>query len=86
MTRQAELKANSLNPPRVSRYFNTWLIFILITALVSYYCMGVTLNVLRVVPMVTEEIRAAIDAASREERERERERSLEAEQRLLLLK
>ena len=84
LTRQAELKANSLNPPHVSRYFNTWLIFILITTLVSYYCMGVTLNVLRVVPMVTEEIRAAIDAASREERERERERSLEAEQRLLL--
>lgn len=84
LTRQAELKGSSLNPPRVSRYFNTWLVFILITALVSYYCMGVTLNVLRVVPTVTEEIREAIDAASREERERERERSLEAQQRLLL--
>ena len=58
LTRQADLTANSLNPPHVSRYFNTWLIFILITVLVSYYCIGVTLNVLKVVPTVTEEIRA----------------------------
>lgn len=84
LTRQAELKASSLNPPRVSRYFNTWLVFIAITALVSYYCMGVTLNVLRVVPTVTEEIREAIDTANQADRERERERSAEEEQHLLL--
>ena len=84
LRRQAELKANSLNPPRVSRYFNTWVVFILINALVSYFCMGVTLNVLRVVPTVTEEMREAIDTANQVDRERERERSAEEEQRLLL--
>lgn len=84
LSRQAELKANSLNPPRVSRYFNTWLVFLAITALVSYFCMGVARNVLRVVPTVAEEIKEAIDTANQVDRERERERSAEEQQRLLL--
>jgi len=82
--RQKELRQNSLNPPTVSRYFNTWLIFILVAFLVSYFCMGITLDVFKVIPGVTEEIKVAIDATSRAELDRQRERNQAEEQRLLL--
>ena len=37
LARQQNLKAHSLNPPTISRYFNTWLVFILIAFFTAYF-------------------------------------------------
>lgn len=72
LKRQAELKTQGLNPPLVSRYFNTWLVFILVAFLTSYFCLGITLDVLKVIPDVTQKIKTAIDETRRQELDRER--------------
>lgn len=84
LSRQEQLRAASLNPPHVSRYFNTWLVFILIAGLTAYFCIGITLNVFKVIPAVTENIREAIDATNHQAMERERKESHAEEQRLLM--
>lgn len=84
LARQAELRANGLNPPTVSRYFDTWFVFILGSYLTAYFCMGITLDVFKVIPKVTGDIKEAIEATNRAELNRQRERSQADEQRLLL--
>lgn len=84
LARQAELRENGLNPPTVSRYFDVWFVFILSSYLTAYFCMGITLDVFKVIPTVTEDIKEAIDATNRDQRDRQRERSQADEQRLLL--
>lgn len=84
LTRQRELKASSLNPPTVSRYFNTWLVFILIAFFTAFFFMSITLDVFNVIPTVTEEIKEAINTSKRQELAIERERSQAEEQRLQL--
>lgn len=84
LARQAELRASGLNPPTVSRYFDIWFVFILGSYLMAYFCMGITLDVFKVIPAVTEDIKEAINANTRQEFERERERGQAEEQRLLL--
>lgn len=84
LTRQAELKAHGLNPPTVSRYFNVWFVFILGSCLTAYFCMGITLDVFKIIPTVTEDIKTALETAKQQELEREREKSLVEEQRMLL--
>lgn len=84
MARKADLQAAGLNPPRVSRYFNTWFVFILIAFLTSYFFLGITLDVFKVVPTVTEDIKDAIETTKRQELEREREKNQAEEQKLLL--
>jgi len=84
LARQAELKANGLNPPRISRYFNTWAVFIMIAYLTAYFCLGITLDIFKVIPTVTEDIKEAINTSKRQELALERERSHAEEQRLQL--
>ncbi|MVM33882.1 histidine kinase internal region [Spirosoma sp. HMF4905] len=84
LARQQELKVNALNPPTVSRYFNTWLVFILIAFFTAYFFMSITLDVFNVIPTVTEDIKEAINASKRQEMAIERERSQAEEQRLQL--
>jgi two-component system LytT family sensor kinase len=84
LARQQELKNYSLNPPAVSRYFNTWLVFILIAFFTAYFFMSITLDVFNVIPTVTEDIKEAINASKRQELAIERERSQAEEQKLQL--
>lgn len=84
LARRAALQANGLNPPRISRYFNTWFVFILIAFLTAYFCLGITHDVFKVIPTVTETIKDAIETTKREELEREREKNQVEEQKLLL--
>ncbi|MBC8153934.1 MAG: histidine kinase [Bacteroidetes bacterium] len=84
LARRAALQANGLNPPRISRYFNTWFVFILIAFLAAYFCLGITHDVFKVIPTVTETIKDAIETTKREELEREREKNQVEEQKLLL--
>ncbi|MCK8495528.1 MULTISPECIES: sensor histidine kinase [Spirosoma] len=62
LDRQAILKANHLNPPQASRYFNTWLIFIVVATATAYYFAGVALDLFKIIPEVTEDIKDAIEA------------------------
>jgi two-component system, LytTR family, sensor kinase len=82
--RQAELHRNQLQPPTASRYFNIWLVFILVAFLTAYFCLDTTLAVFNVVPTVTNDIKNAIDESKRQEMGREREKRLAEEQQLLL--
>lgn len=82
VARQQQLKAHSLNPPTISRYFNTWLVFILIAFFTAYFFMSITLDVFNVIPTVTEDIKEAINASKRQELALERERSQAEEQKL----
>lgn len=84
LARQQELKVHSLNPPAISRYFNTWLVFILIAFFTAFFFMRITLDVFNVIPTVTEDIKEAINASKRHELALERERSQAEEQRLQL--
>ena len=67
IVRQSTLQANGLNPPKVSRYFNTWFVFILIAFLTAYFFAGITLDMFKVIPVVAGEIKDAIDAAKNHE-------------------
>lgn len=84
LARKADLQNTGLNPPRVSRYFNIWLVYILIAFLTSYFFLGITLDVFKVVPTVTEDIKDAIETTKRQELEHEREKNQAEEQKLLL--
>ena len=70
LNRNAVLKANGLNPPLASRYFNEWLIFIIIAYSSSYIFAGITLDLFKVIPAVTEDIKEAIDATKQDEERR----------------
>lgn len=61
LERQAELNAHRLNPPRITRYFNTWFVFIIVAFMASYYFSGITYDILKVVPGVLVNIEKAIE-------------------------
>ncbi|GAA4462361.1 hypothetical protein GCM10023189_38920 [Nibrella saemangeumensis] len=70
LKRQEVLKASHLNPPRASRYFNTWIIFLLVAAATAYFFAGVALDLFKVIPQVTDDIKDAIEATKRAEEQR----------------
>ena len=60
LNRQAELKAQGLNPPNVSRYFNVWLVMIVQAIMVAYFFNGISRDMLKVIPKVEIDIDNAI--------------------------
>ena len=62
LNRQAILKANRLNPPQASRYFNTWSIFIVVASATAYYFAGIARDLFTIIPEVTDDIKDAIEA------------------------
>jgi len=61
LERQAELNVHRLNPPKITRYFNTWFVFIIVAFMASYYFSGITYDILKVVPGVLVNIEKAIE-------------------------
>ena len=61
LNRQAELRAEGLNPPNVSRYFNVWLVMIVQAIMVAYFFNGITRDMLKVIPEVEDDIDKAIE-------------------------
>lgn len=61
LVRQAELSANGLNPPKITRYFNTWLVFIIISFVGAYYFSGITIDIFKIIPSVLDDIQLAIE-------------------------
>ncbi len=62
LNRQTVLKANQLNPPLASRYFNVWLIFMTVATAIAYFFAGVALDLFKIIPKVTDDIKDAIEA------------------------
>jgi two-component system, LytTR family, sensor kinase len=80
IARKLELEKYGLKPPKISRYFNEWLLFILIAIIISYFFHGITHEMFKVIPTVTEDIKEAIDTTIQEELVNERDqRKLENE-------
>lgn len=61
LNRQIELKAEGLNPPNVSRYFNVWAVMIIQAIMVAYFFNGISRDMLKVIPDVEDDIDKAID-------------------------
>lgn len=70
LNRQAVLNASHLHSPQVSRYFNTWIIFIVVAATTAYFFAGVALDLFKIIPEVTDDIKEAIDATKLAEERR----------------
>jgi DNA-binding CsgD family transcriptional regulator len=71
MLRQEILAANRLNPPRATRYFNIWLVFILVSFLTAWSFGGVNIKILKIVPSIISNIENAIQSSMRIEFELE---------------
>lgn len=67
--RQKELHREKLAPPLVSRYFNTWLIFLVVAFLTAYYFSGITVDIFRIVPSVVKNIENALESSKKMELE-----------------
>ncbi|MFD2937387.1 sensor histidine kinase [Spirosoma flavum] len=74
------LKANHLTPPKVSRYFNMWFIFILVAYLSAYYFTDSARKVNDTLPLVEQDMKIALEEAHRQELQQMRD----DEERLLL--
>ena len=61
LNRQTELKAEGLNPPNVSRYFNVWFVMIVQAIMVAYFFNGISRDMLKVIPEVEDDIDKAIE-------------------------
>lgn len=62
LARNVELIDNGLNPPKVSRYFNTWIIFIVTSFVCAYFFSGITIDILKIIPPVVNNIEKAIES------------------------
>ena len=70
LNRQSVLKDHHLNPPRASRYFNVWFIFITVASATAYFFAGVALDLFKIIPEVTDDIKDAIEATKLAEEQR----------------
>ncbi|RZK77976.1 MAG: histidine kinase internal region [Pedobacter sp.] len=80
--RQTTLYNEGLNPPKVARYVNEWTIFILIAFFTAFFFTGISLDMIKIIPSVTEQLANAIDTVKQQEIEREREQNLREEQKM----
>jgi signal transduction histidine kinase/DNA-binding NarL/FixJ family response regulator len=69
LQRKAELEKEGLNPPKITRYFNTWIVFILVAFLVAYFFSGITIDILKIIPSVVNNIEKALEGSKRMELE-----------------
>ena len=69
LERQIELDKNRLHPPKITRYFNTWIVFILVSFLVAYFYSGITIDIFKIVPSVVDNIEQASEESTRMELE-----------------
>ncbi|RAI73139.1 histidine kinase internal region [Spirosoma telluris] len=82
--RKTTLQQEGLNPPKVVRYLNEWIVFILIAFFTAYFFTGISLDMIKIIPSVTQRLANAIDTVKEQELEREREKNLQEEQKMRL--
>jgi hypothetical protein len=78
--RKNELAKSNLNPPKITRYFNTWLVFIIVAFIGAYYFSGITLDIFKILPSVVRKVETAMENTVRmqveiEEKSKENTRS-----------
>lgn len=71
LERKVELEKNHLNPPKVSRYFNIWMVNIIVAFMAAYYFSGITLDIFRIIPSVIANIEVAIEDSRKKDIELE---------------
>lgn len=59
LDRRDELEKAHLSPPKVTRYFNVWFVFIIVSFLVAYFFSGIALDILKIVPSIVTNIEQA---------------------------
>lgn len=69
LERQEELQRERLSPPLISRYFNTWLIFLMVAFLTAYFFSGITVDIFKIVPSVVKNIENALESSKKMELE-----------------
>lgn len=69
LERQQELQRERLSPPLISRYFNTWLIFLIVAFLTAYFFSGITVDIFKIVPSVVSNIENALESSKKMELE-----------------
>lgn len=67
LERKAELARNDLNPPKITRYFNIWMVFIIVSFLVAYFYSGITNDIFKIVPAVVNNIEQVSEESTRME-------------------
>ncbi|HEX5171926.1 MAG TPA: ATP-binding protein [Cyclobacteriaceae bacterium] len=67
--RQAELQRERLVSPRITRYFNTWSIFLVVGFLTAYFFSGITVDIFKIVPTVVGNIENALESSKKMELE-----------------
>jgi signal transduction histidine kinase/DNA-binding response OmpR family regulator len=67
LEREVELARNNLNPPKITRYFNTWMVFIIVSFLVAYFYSGITNDIFKIVPAVVNNIEQVSEESTRME-------------------
>jgi signal transduction histidine kinase/DNA-binding NarL/FixJ family response regulator len=60
LERKAELENAGLNPPKITRYFHIWMVFILISFLTAIFFSGITIDILKIIPTVVKNIEGAL--------------------------
>jgi two-component system, LytTR family, sensor kinase len=74
LTRQNELRRYSLNSPKITRYFNVWVVLILQAIIIAYFFNGITNDMFKIIPEVADDIEKAIIVANDQSLEQEKER------------
>jgi signal transduction histidine kinase/DNA-binding NarL/FixJ family response regulator len=69
LERQRELQVEKLSPPKITRYFNTWLVFLIVAFLTAYFFSGITVDIFKIVPKVVGNIESALESSKRMELE-----------------
>jgi signal transduction histidine kinase/DNA-binding NarL/FixJ family response regulator len=69
LERQKELQRERLSPPLISRYFNTWVIFLMVAFLNAYFFSGITVDIFKIVPSVVKNIENALESSKKMELE-----------------
>jgi DNA-binding CsgD family transcriptional regulator len=75
LARKQELEKSGLNPPQASRYFNSWIVFIIISFCAAFFFSGITIDILKIVPSVINNIENAIQSSMRINMELEQKRN-----------
>jgi signal transduction histidine kinase/DNA-binding NarL/FixJ family response regulator len=61
LQRKTELEGANLSPPKITRYFNTWIVFIIVSFLVAFFFSGITIDILNIIPSVVRNIEQATE-------------------------
>lgn len=65
LERKASLEKSGLNPPKITRYFNAWIVFIIISFMGAYFFSGITIDIFKIIPSVLKNIEVAIEDSKR---------------------